>query len=52
MFTAAAVTDPSVRDQLIQGVWNRANFNQTQEAFLDYYDDDTGDTRATDGNAG
>lgn len=42
LFTAAIVTDNSVRDDLIRGVWNRASFNQTQGPFPEWYDTKTG----------
>lgn len=42
LFTAAIVTDNSVRDDLIRGVWNRASFNQTEGPFRESYDKRTG----------
>ncbi|KAI0645886.1 hypothetical protein C8Q79DRAFT_911239 [Trametes meyenii] len=42
LFTAAIVSDDDVRDSLIQSVWNRASFNQTQGALPDAYDVRTG----------
>ncbi|KAI0665975.1 hypothetical protein C8Q78DRAFT_1072736 [Trametes maxima] len=42
LFTAATVLDDGVRDSLIQSVWNRASFNQTQGALPDAYDVRTG----------
>ncbi|OJT12480.1 hypothetical protein TRAPUB_10957 [Trametes pubescens] len=42
LFTAAIVTDDSVRDSLIRDVWNRASFNQTQGPFPESYDTKTG----------
>ena len=52
LFAAASVTDTSVRDQLIRGVWNRANSNATVCPFLDYYNNNDGSTRKFDGAAG
>ena len=52
LFAAASVTNASVRDQLIHGVWNRANFNATMGPFLDYYNNNDGSTRPTDGAGG
>ena len=52
LLAAASVTDNSVRDQLIQGVWNRANFNGTVGPFMDYYNNNNGSTQQFDGSAG
>ncbi|KAI0335017.1 DUF1793-domain-containing protein [Cubamyces sp. BRFM 1775] len=50
LFTAATVQDDSVRDKLIEGVWARANNNQTFGTFPDMYDASVG--TAASGNAG
>ena len=52
LFTAAAVTDPNVRDMLTQGVWNRANSNTTIGALLDIYNNDGTGTLPANGAAG
>ena len=52
LFTAAAVTDPNVRDMLTQGVWNRANSNATIGAFLDIYNNDGTGNLPANGAAG
>ncbi|KAI0633572.1 hypothetical protein C8Q77DRAFT_1217931 [Trametes polyzona] len=44
LFAAATVLDDGVRDGLIEGVWNRASFNQTPGPFPDAYDMNTGAT--------
>ena len=36
------MSDPAVRDNLIKGVHNHANNNQTQGAFSEIYNDGTG----------
>lgn len=52
LFTAAVVTDTNVRDMLMQGVWNRANYNSTIGAFMDIYNNDGTGILANNGAAG
>ena len=52
LFAAASVTDTNVRDQLIRGVWNRANSSKTVGAFLDYYSNTDGSAQLYGGPAG
>ena len=42
LFTSGFMSDPAVRDNLIKGVHNHANNNQTQGAFSEIYNDGTG----------
>ena len=42
MFTAATVSDPGVRDRLIERVWNRIGSNGTRAAFFDMYNGSNG----------
>lgn len=44
LFTAATLTDTSVRDKLIESVWARASFNQTIGANPSVYDVASGTT--------
>lgn len=52
LFTAATMTNTSVRDKLMQGVYARAGYNGTASAFMDYYNVHNGSTLPTDGAAG
>ena len=52
LFAAASVTNTSVRDQLIRGVWNRANSNATVGPFLNYYSNNNGSAQQYSGAAG
>ncbi|TBU41779.1 hypothetical protein BD309DRAFT_964560 [Dichomitus squalens] len=42
LFTSAFVSDSTVRDNLIKGVHNHANFNQSSGVFPEIYNDATG----------
>lgn len=37
MFTAAVVSDTTVRDKIIKGIYNHANYNQTAGIFPERY---------------